>query len=135
MKLLIALVALMAVGCVVGLAVAIRGTRDPVPGRLQACIRDSDAGLARGPINLQAARRDVETGDVREVQRYRLGEDRAVLLQGGRFRMLVLGGRKSPPLSGNLALEAYRRTGAFPVVAIEIDPVRGQLDGCARASG
>lgn len=135
MKLLAALVALMAVGAVVGLVVAIRGTRDPVPARVQACVRKSDAELARGPINLQAARPEVETHDVRVVRRYRLGQDDAVLMAGVRFRLLVLGGRKSPPLSGDLALEAYRNTGAFPVVAIEIDPVRGQLDGCARSSG
>ena len=133
MKALVALVALMGVAAVVGFVVAVRGTRDPVPGRLQACVRDTDANLAHGPIELQAARADVEAGAVRETARYRIGDDDALLLTGTRFRMLVLAGRKSPGLGGNVPLEAYRRAGEFAVVAIEVDPVRGQLDACARS--
>jgi hypothetical protein len=53
-----------------------------------------------------------------------------VFLQGSGYRLLVLAGRKSPPLDGDLPLRIYERTNEFALVARERDPMRGVLAGC-----
>lgn len=131
----LALAALVAV--VAAFVLAVGSSRDPIPGRLRACAQDGRAGIMRSEADLGAQpRSDIGAGAVRELSRTQLGEDVAVLLEGTGYRLLVLGGRKSPPLDGDLALRVFERTREFALVAKEIDPVRGVLRDCtALAAG
>lgn len=124
--------ALGAVAAVVAaFALAVGSTRDPVPDRIRDCVVDGQAGVVRGAADLGAQpRSDIGAGAVRELTRTRVGEDTAVLLRGTNYRLLVLAGRKSPPLVGNLPLRVYERTPEFALVAKEVDPIEGVLLGC-----
>ena len=125
----LALVAVAAV--VVAFVVAVGSTRDPVPAALRDCATDGGAGVMRSAPDLGAqARSDIVAGALREVSRSRVGDDTAVLLAGTGYRLLVLAGRKSPGLDGDLAMRVFERTAAFALVAKEVDPVRGVLRGC-----
>lgn len=134
-----ALAALLAgvVAVVVALVVAIDTTRDPVPGKVRACVVDGGAGIMRSEADLGAQpRSDIGAGALRERSRDRLGDDTAVLLQGTGYRLLVLAGRGSPPLDGDLGLRVFERTPDYALVAKEVDPIRGVLRGCvALAAG
>lgn len=116
---------------VVAFALAVGSTRDPVPEQMRDCVVDGGAGIMRGPADLGAQpRSDIGARAVRERSRTRVGEDLAVLLEGSNYRLLVLAGRKSPSLDGDLPLRVYERTPEFALVAKETDPVRGVLRGC-----
>ena len=123
---------LAAVGVVVvALVLAVGASRDPVPERLRACVLDAQAGVVRSQGDFGGqARSDIGAGALREVQRTRLGEDTAVLLRGTKYRILVLGSKKSPPLDGDLALRVYDRAAEYPLVAREVDPLEGVLRAC-----
>ncbi len=119
------------VSVVVALVVAIGGTRDVVPEQLRTCVTDGQAGVMTSAGDLGAQpRRDIGAGAVREVSRTRVGEDTAVLLRGSNYRLLVLAGRKSPPLDGDLPLRVFERTREFALVAKEVDPLDGVLRDC-----
>ncbi len=116
---------------VVAFVLAVGSTRDPVPDRLRECVVAGQAGIMRSEADLGAQpRSDIAAGAVREVGRTRLGGDTAVLLEGSTYRLLVLAGRKSPPLGGDLALRVYERTPEFALVAKEVGPDRGVLRDC-----
>ncbi len=116
---------------VVALVVAVGSTRDPVPGRLRECVLDGQAGLLRSEGDFGSlGRSDVAAGAVREVGRRRLGDDTVVLLRGTRYRLLVLAGRKSPGLDGDLPRRVFERTAEYALVARELDPLRGVLADC-----
>lgn len=132
MKWLIALVALLSVGAVVAIAVAVHGTRDPVPGRLRNCVEDAQLTVAHSRTDLGAVRVDVADGTLRTDRRFRIGGDDGRILAGTRARVLVLAGRRSPPLAGDLARRLLDRTGEYALVAVETDPVRGALADCVR---
>ncbi len=122
---------LAAVGSVVVFVLAVRSTRDPVPTALRDCVMDGDAGIVRSAGDLGVrTRADVGDRVIREVGRRQVGEDTAVLLQGSGYRLLVLAGRKSPSLGGDLPLRVYERTNEYALVARELDPMRGVLAGC-----
>jgi hypothetical protein len=125
--------ALVAVVCVVvAFVLAVDSTRDPVPDRIRDCVVDGRAQIVLSEADLGTqARSDIGAGAVRELARTRVGEDTAVLLRGTTFRLLVLAGRKSPPLGGNLPLRVYERTPEFALVAKEVDPIEGVLRACA----
>jgi len=128
-----ALVAVLAavVSVVVALAFAIGGTRDVVPERMRSCVVDGQAGVMTSEADLGAQpRRDIGAGAVRERSRTRIGESTAVLLEGTNYRILVLSGRKSPPLDGDLPLRVFERTREFALVAKEVDPLDGVLRDC-----
>lgn len=119
------------VGVVVAFVLAVGATRDPVPERLRACVVDGQAGVMRSEADLGAQpRSDIGAGTVRELSRTRVGEDTALLLEGTGYRLLVLAGRGSPPIDGDLPLRVFERTAEFALVAKETDPVRGVLRGC-----
>ncbi|MDQ3631610.1 MAG: hypothetical protein M3417_10165 [Actinomycetota bacterium] len=122
---------------VVAFVLAVASTRDPVPELIRGCVVDGQAGIMRSPADLGAQpRSDIGAGAVSELTRTRVGDDTAVLLRGTNYRLLVLAGRKSPPLDGNLPLRVYERTPEFALVAKEVDPIEGVLRGCvASASG
>lgn len=116
---------------VVALLFAVGSTRDPVPDRLRECVQDGQAGVMRSEADLGAQpRSDIGAGVVRERARTRVGDDTAVLLEGTNYRLLVLAGRKSPPLDGDLPLRVYERTPEFALVAKEVDPIRDVLRDC-----
>lgn len=129
--------ALVALACVVAaIAVAIRSTRDPVPGRLRDCVLDGRAGIVRSEGDLGSqVRSDIGAGAVRETRRVRLGDDTAVLLRGTGYELLVLAGRKSPPLSGDLPLRVFELTPAYALVARESAPSTGVLRDCIALVG
>jgi hypothetical protein len=131
-RLAVALVALALAGVVAALVVGVSRTRDPAPDRVASCAQDGGAQRVRGALNLQAARADIDAGATRVVRRYDVGGDPAVLVRGPRFRLLVVEGRKSPALGGDVARRVYARAAEYAYVGIEIDPVRGVLDGCAK---
>jgi hypothetical protein len=126
-----AVAALALVGTIAALVLAIRSTRDPVPGALRDCVLDGEAAILRSAGDLGVrGRADIGDGVLRELGRRRVGDDTAVLLQGSGYRLLVLAGRKSPPLGSGLPLRIYERTSEFALVARELDPLRGVLSGC-----
>ncbi len=131
MRWALALAVVAAVSVVVAFVLAVRATRDPVPGRMRDCVLDGQAGVMLSETDLGAQpRSDIGAGAVRELSRTRVGDDTAVLLEGTRYRLLVLAGRKSPPLDGDLPLRVYERTPEFALVAKEADPIEGVLRGC-----
>lgn len=120
---------------VVALVLAVGSTRDTVPGALRDCVLDGQAGIVRSEADLGAqARSDIGAGALRERSRTRVGDDTAVLLEGTRYRLLVLAGRGSPPLDGDLPRRVYERAAAFALVARETDPIRGVLRGCVEVA-
>lgn len=131
----LALAAVISAG--IAFVLAVSSTRDTVPDLIRECVVDGRAGVMRSEADLGAQpRSDIGVGAVREIARTRVGEDTAVLLRGTNYRLLVLAGRKSPPLDGNLPLRVYERTPEFALVAKEVDPIDGVLRGCvAAASG
>jgi len=131
MRWALALVLVAAVSVVVAFVLAVRSTRDPVPGRMRACVLDGQAGVMRSEADLGSGpRSDIGAGALRERARMRVGEDTAVLLDGTRYRLLVVAGRKSPPLDRGLPLRIYERTSEFALVAKEVDPIEGVLRAC-----
>lgn len=134
MKLAIAGFGALVTAVVVLVVVAIVTSRDPVPDRLRDCVRDTDARRAVSDVDLQVARADIDAGGraVREVERFRIGGHDAVLLEGARWRILVMEGEGSPSLAQpGLARRVYERIGEYAYVGIEIGAVRGALRGCA----
>lgn len=131
MRWALALVVVALAGVVVALVAAVGSTRDPVPDRLRRCVVDGQAAvvLSDGDLGSQV-RSDIAAGAVRETGRRRLGDDIVVLLQGTNYRLLVLAGRKSPPLSGDLPLRVFARASAYALVAKESDPSKGVLTDC-----
>lgn len=131
MKWALGLLALALVAVVVAFVLAVDSTRDPVPGRLRACATDGGAGVVRGEIDLGAQpRSDIGAGALRVRARRQVGEDTAVLLDGTRYRLLVVAGRGSPPLTGDLGRRIYDSAAQYALVAKEVDPVRGVLGDC-----
>ncbi len=118
---------------VVGFVLVVAANRDPVPDALRTCVLDGGAGviLSEGDLGAQV-RSDLEAGAVEERERFPVGEDTAVLLEGANYRLLVLLGRGSPAPDGNLPLQVYDRASEFALVAREIDPQKNLLRGCAR---
>ena len=122
---------------VVAFVLAVGSTRDPVPGQMRDCVLAGQAGVMLSEADLGAQlRSDIGAGAVRELSRTRVGDDIAVLLEGTTYRLLVLAGRKSPPLDSDLPRRVYERTPEFALVAKEADPIEGVLSECvARAAG
>ncbi len=131
MRWALALAVVAAVSVVVAFVLAVRATRDPVPGRMRACVLDGQAGVMRSEADLGSQpRSDIGAGALRERSRTRVGKDTAVLFEGTRYRLLVVAGRKSPPLDSDLPLRVFERTPEFALVAKEVDPIDGVLRAC-----
>jgi hypothetical protein len=110
---------------------AIVRSHDTPPRQVTACATGHGARVARGEEGLSFARDDIRAGRVRVARRYRLGDDRAVLLRGAGYRILVISASRGPSLRGSdLPFRVYRRTPDFARVLTERDPVR-TLDACA----
>jgi hypothetical protein len=128
------LLVVVATGAVAGVVFAIVRSHDTPPDEIRACATRRGARVARGEEGLRFAREDIRAGTLRVARRYRLHDDRAVLLQGSGYRVLVVGTAKGPSLDApDLPFRVYRSTSAFARVLTERDPIR-VLDACARKS-
>jgi hypothetical protein len=124
---LVAGAALLALGLGVASFIAVH---DTPPDEVEACVEDLGGSVIGGQEGL-----DIERSRLRTVRRYRLDDDRALLLQGRGYRVLVVGVPGGPSLAGaDLPVRLYTQTASFAVVATERDPLRGVLDRCARWS-
>jgi hypothetical protein len=130
-KLAGALLAAAAAATIVALVLAISSSKDDLPGDLRACLQRGDATIVKGPINLGAARREIDAGTLTRVRTVHGGHNTVVVFSGQRFRLLVLANESSPSLGGDLPRRLYEHADAYPVVAIELDPNKGVLAGCA----
>jgi hypothetical protein len=114
---------------------AVTRSHDTPPRDIATCAVAKGAHRVRGEEGLAFAREDIRDGTLRPVRRYRLGDDRGVLLRGSGYRVLVVGTPRGPSLQGrDLPFRIYRRTATFAAVLSERDPTRDVLDACARRS-
>lgn len=136
MKGLLALVAFGFVASVAALVLAVGSSRDPVPGSIKDCVREGGGTLVRGQEGLQPVRDDLLTRSLRADGPPRaVGQDRVVLLSGARARVLVLATERGASLDvPDLPTVLYADPSRFPVVAVEIDPVRGLLARCVEGA-
>jgi len=132
-KALVALVAVLAVAAVATGVYVVLDNRDPVPGDVEACVRDAGLSFARSTGSLTRARADAAAGELRVVRRWEWDPSRAVLMSGpaGDYALLALWNSSTPSLAradaGRRVHDAPER---FPVVALE-SPDRGRLRACA----
>lgn len=131
MKIAGALIAVASLVTVIAFIAAVSGSKDDLPGDLRACVTRGGAVVVRGPLNLGPARREIAARTVTRVRTVRKGQSTVMVLEGQRFRLLVLANATSPPLSGDLPKRLYERADEYPLVAIEVDPVRDVLYGCS----
>jgi hypothetical protein len=110
---------------------ALQRSHDGVPEKVRACAEDRGAVAVKASEGMTSARPDVLAGR-RPLQRaWRLGQDRAVLVQGADYAVLVVRAPSNPGLGGDLLRRVYRDPSPWALVAVERDPVRGVLAGCA----
>ena len=108
-------------------------SHDGVPERLRACAEARGAHAVKTSEGLASARPDVLAGVRPRARAFRLGQDRAVLLQGADYAVLVVRSPTNPPLPGDLLRSVYRDPSPWALVAVERAPVRGVLARCAAA--
>lgn len=131
MKVAGALMALASLVTVIVFIVAVSGTKDDLIGDMRDCVKRSGATIVHGAANLGPARADIAAMAVTRVRTYRRDGDTVMVLKGTRFRLLVLANEDSPTLAGDLPKRLYERANEYPLVAIEVDPVKDMLLGCA----
>jgi hypothetical protein len=120
-----------AAAAIVAIVVAVQHSHDGVPERVRACAEDRGAAAVKASEGLGAARPDVLAGRQLPQRAFRLGQDRAVLLQGADYAVLVVRAPSNPPLGSNLLRTVYRDPSPYALVAVERAPVRGVLARCA----
>jgi hypothetical protein len=130
-KLAGALMALASLVTVVVFVLAVGGSKDDLPGDLRDCVKRGQAAVVHGPASLGAARREIAAKSLTKVNTIQNGEDTVIVMRGSSFRLLVLANASSPTLSGDLPKRLYERADEYPLVALEVDPVKGVLSGCA----
>jgi hypothetical protein len=130
------LTALAAAGvAVTAIALAVQRSHDGVPEHLRACAEDRGAVAVKASEGMTSARPDVLAGRRLRERALRLGQDRAILLQGADYAVLVVRAPSNPALGGDLLRRVYRDPSPWALVAVERDPVRGVLAHClARAA-
>jgi hypothetical protein len=130
-----ALAALTAIVAAAGMAVAvvfaISRAHDAVPGRLRGCAERSGAVAVTTRESLGVARPDALARARLPSRSWRVGDDRAVLLQGADYALLVVRSSANPPLGGNPLEPVYRDPSEWALVAVE-RPLRGILAACVR---
>lgn len=131
MKVAGALLALASALTVVVFVLAVASTKDDLPGDLRKCVLRGQAQVVHGPANLGPARPEIAAGTLTRVRTLKKGKDTVMVLQGRQFRLLVLADAKAPPLTGDLPKRLYEHADAYPLVALEVDPLKGVLSGCA----
>ncbi|MEA2251058.1 MAG: hypothetical protein QOG70_1300 [Solirubrobacteraceae bacterium] len=122
----------MAVAGIAAAAVAIHRSHDGVPGSMRACAEDAGAVAVKARDGLGAARPDVLAGRRLPQRSWRMGRDRATLLQGADYAVLVVRAPRNPPLGSDVLRRVYRDPSVWALVAVERDPLRGVLADCVR---
>ena len=123
---------LAACGAAAAIVFAVQRSHDGVPERLRSCAEDRGAFAVKASESLASARPDVLAGRRVAQRAWKMGQDRAVLLQGADYAVLVVRAPDNPALGGDLLLRVYRDPSPWALVAVERDPVRGALAGCAQ---
>jgi hypothetical protein len=134
LKTALALLALLlaVAGAAVAIVFALQRSHDGVPERVRACAEGRGAVAVKTSEALTAARPDVLAGHRLPQSTRQLGQDRAVLMQGADYAVLVVRSPSNPPLSADLLRSVYRDPSAFALVAVERAPLHGVLARCAR---
>lgn len=135
-KALVVLVAVLALAAGATGVYVVLDNRDPVPGDVQACVREAGLTFARSTGSLTRARADAIAGDLRVVRRWDWDPSRAVLLTGpaGDYALLALWNPSTPSLArADAGRRVYDAPERFPVVSLE-SPDRGRLRACADAA-
>ena len=128
------LTALLAVaGAGAAIVWAVQRTHDGVPDRLRACGEHRGAHAVKTSESLTSARPDVLAGRRPPARDFALGQDRAVLLQGADYAVLVVRAPSNPPLPADLLNSVYRDPSPWALVLVERAPVSGVLARCASA--
>lgn len=135
MKVAGAVMAVASIVTVIVFILAVRSTKDDLIGDMRNCIKRGDAVVVHGASNLGAARADIAAKVVTRVRTYHKDDDTVMVLQGSRFRLLVLANEKSPTLAGDLPKRLFEHADDYPLVAVEYDPIKGTLAGCAAIAG
>jgi hypothetical protein len=120
-----------AAAAIVAVVFALQRSHDSVPERVRSCAEGRGAFAVKASEGLGAARPDVLAGREPPQRAFRLGQDRAVLMQGADYAVLVVRAPSNPPLGANLLRTVYRDPSVFALVAVERAPVRGVLAHCA----
>jgi hypothetical protein len=110
---------------------ALQRSHDGVPESVRACAEDRGAVAVKASEGIASARPDVLAGRRPPQRAWRVGQDRAVLLQGADYAVLVVRAPPNPELGGDLLRRVYRDPSPWALVAVERDPVRGVLERCA----
>jgi hypothetical protein len=121
-----------AAGAIAAIVWALQRSHDGVPERVRACAEGRGAFAVKTIEGLGAARPDVLAGHELPQRAFRLGQDRAVLMQGADYAVLVVRAPSNPPLGTNLLRTVYRDPSVFALVAVERAPLHGVLAQCAR---
>jgi hypothetical protein len=131
----LALVTALLAAAAAGAAVvwALQRSHDGVPDRLRSCGEDRGAHAVKTSEGLASARPDVLAGRRPRARGYVLGQDRAVLLQGADYAVLVVRSPNNPPLADDPLPAVYRDPSRWALVLVERAPVRGVLARCAAA--
>lgn len=132
-KALVALVVVAAVAAVATGVYVVLDNRDPVPGDVEACVREAGLSFAYSTGSLTRARVDATAGELRVVKRWDWDPTRAVLLSGpaGDYALLALWNPNTPSLArADAGRRVYDTPARFPVVSLE-SPDRGRLRACA----
>jgi len=111
---------------------AVQRSHDGVPDRLRSCAEGAGAYSVKASEGMASARPDAMAGNRLKERRFKMGQDDAVLMQGADYAVLVLRAPDNPPFSADLLRTVYRDPSPWALVAVERDPVRGVLAGCAK---
>ena len=122
-----------AAAAIVAIVFAVQRSHDGVPERLRSCAEARGAHAVKTSEGLASARPDVLAGRRPRARDFALGQDRAVLLQGADYAVLVLRSPSNPPLPADLLNSVYRDPSPWALVLVERTPVRGVLARCAAA--
>jgi hypothetical protein len=123
------------VGAIAAIVFALQRSHDAVPENVRACAEGRGAVAVKASEGMTSARPDVLAGHRPPQRDWRLGQDRAVLLQGTDYAVLVVRAPSNPQLGGDLLRRVYRDPSPWALVAVERDPVRGVLARCATSAG
>jgi hypothetical protein len=128
---LAALLLLVAVGAA-GAAIvwALTRSHDGVPDRLRACAEKQGAVSVKTSEALTAARPDVLAGREPPRRSWRVGQDRATLVQGADYAVLVVRSPTNPALPAGVLRAVYRDPSVYALVLVERAPLHGVLAGC-----
>jgi hypothetical protein len=119
-------------GATAAIVFAVARSHDAVPENLRSCAEDRGAFAVKTSESMGSARPDALAGRRLAQKAWRMGQDRAVLMQGADYAVLVVRAPDNPALGGDLLRRVYRDPSPWALVAVERDPVRGVLAGCAQ---